>query len=132
MCLCLDSFPKEQTKITWTLSYMKSGRAAKWAEWIFYWEEKNPRYSKFLDWDEFWNEFRKDFCPAHSDVAAINKLESMTYYQKPQSINDYLDEFMELVAEAGYMDPKIVVVLSSIDKVLQVTYWLFRRGIASV
>ena len=77
---------------------------------IFYWEEKNPGYSKFLDWDEFQNEFRKDFCPAHSDVAAINKLESTTYYQKSRSINDYLDEFVELVAEAGYTDPKIVVV----------------------
>ena len=110
MRLCLDSFPEEQTKITWTLSYMKSGWAAKWAERIFYWEEKNPGYSKFLDWDEFRNEFRKDFCPAHSDVAAINKLESMTYYQKSWSIDDYLDEFVELVAEAGYMDLKIIVV----------------------
>ena len=110
MCLCPDSFPEEQTKITWTLSYMKSGWAAKWAERIFYWEEKNPGYSKFLDWDEFQNGFRKDFCPAHSNVAAINKLESTTYYQKSQSINDYLDEFVELVAEVGYTDPKIVVV----------------------
>ena len=110
MCLCPDSFPEEQTKITWTLSYMKSGRAAKWAEQIFHWEEKNPGYSKFLDWDEFRNEFQKDFCPAHSDVAAINKLESTTYYQKSWSIDDYLDEFVELVAEAGYTDPKIVVV----------------------
>ena len=110
MRLCPDSFPEEQTKITWALSYMKSGRAAKWAERVFYWEEKNPGYSKFLDWDEFRNEFRKDFCPAHSDVAAINKLESTTYYQKSRSLDDYLDEFVELVAEAGYTDPKVVVV----------------------
>ena len=40
ICLCLDSFPSEQTKITWALSYMKSGRALKWAEQIFQWEEK--------------------------------------------------------------------------------------------
>ena len=40
----------------------------------------------------------------------INKLESTTYYQKSQSLDDYLDEFMELVAEAGYTDPKIIVV----------------------
>ena len=110
MRLFPDSFPEEQTKITWTLSYMKSSQAAKWAEQIFYWEEKNPGYSKFLDWDEFRNEFRKDFCPAHSDIAAINKLESTTYYRKSRSIDDYLDEFVELVAEVGYMDPKIVVV----------------------
>ena len=41
---------------------------------------------------------------------AINKLESTTYYQKSQTVDDYLDEFMELVAEAGYTDPKVVVV----------------------
>ena len=110
MRLCPDSFPEEQTKITWALSYMKSGRAAKWAERIFYWEEKNPGYSKFLDWDKFQNKFQKDFCPAHSDVAAINKLESTTYYQKSWSVDDYLDEFVELVAEAGYTDLKIAVV----------------------
>ena len=33
--LCSDSFHSEQTKITWALSYLKSGRAAKWAEQIF-------------------------------------------------------------------------------------------------
>ena len=109
MRLCPDSFPEEQTKITWAL-YMKSGRAAKWAERVFHWEEKNSGYLKFLDWDEFRKEFRKDFCPAHSDVAAINKLESTMYYQKSRSVGDYLDKFVELIAEAGYIDPKIVVV----------------------
>ena len=79
--LCSDSFDSEQTKITWALSYMKSGRATKWAKQIFQWKEKNGGYPKFLDWEEFRKEFRKDFCPAHSDVAAINKLESTTYYQ---------------------------------------------------
>ena len=34
----------------------------------------------------------------------------MTYYQKSRSIDDYLNEFVELVAEAGYTDPKIIVV----------------------
>ena len=67
-------------------------------------------YGNVTDWDEFWKEFRKDFCPAHSDVAAINKLESTMYYQKSWSVDDYLDEFVELVAEAGYMDPKTTVV----------------------
>ena len=41
---------------------------------------------------------------------AINKLESTGYYQKSQSLDDYLDEFIELVAEAGYTDPKTTVV----------------------
>ena len=48
--------------------------------------------------------------PSSLQVAAINRLESTGYYQKSRSINDYLDEFVELVAEAGYTDPKTTVV----------------------
>ena len=92
------------------MSYMKSGRAAKWAARIFKWEEENGGYSKFFDWEEFRTEFRKDFCPAHSDAAAINTLESTVYYQKLRSVDDYLDEFLELVSEAGYTDPRTIVV----------------------
>ena len=55
-------------------------------------------------------EFWKDFCPAHSDTAAINTLESTSYYQKTQGVDDYLDEFLELVLEAGYTNPRTVVV----------------------
>ena len=89
---------------------MKSGRAAKWAAQIFKWEEENGGYSKFLDWDEFQTEFRKDFCPAHSDASAINTLESTSYYQKARSVDDYLDKFLELVSESGYTDPRTIVV----------------------
>lgn len=108
--LCSESFSDDQTKIIWALSYMKSGRAAKWAARIFKWEEENEGYAKFLDWDNFKSEFRKEFCPANSDAAAINKLESTTYYQKARSVDDYLDEFLDLIAEAGYTDPKTLVV----------------------
>ena len=89
---------------------MKSGWAAKWAEWIFQWEEKHGGYSKFLDWEEFCKEFQRDFCPAHSNVAAINKLESTGYYQKSQSADNYLDKFVELVVEAGYTNSKTTIV----------------------
>ena len=89
---------------------MKSERAAKWAARVFKWEEDNRGYLKFLDWDEFQTEFQKDFCLAHKDVAAINKLESTTYYQKTRLVDNYLDEFLDLIMEVGYMDPKISVV----------------------
>jgi hypothetical protein len=89
---------------------MKSGRAAKWAARIFKYEEDNVGCTKFLDWEEFRSEFRKEFCPANSDAVAINKLESTTYFQKTRSVDDYLDEFLDLIAESGYTDPKTLVV----------------------
>ena len=108
--LCPESFSDDHTKIIWALSYMKSGRAAKWAARVFKWEEDNVGVHKFLDWDDFKLEFRKEFCPANSDAAAINKLESTAYYQKARSVDDYLDEFLDLIAESGYEDPRTLVV----------------------
>ena len=121
MHLCLD------------MSYMKSSRAAKWAEQSFHWEEKNSGYLKFLDWDEFCREFQKNFFLAHSDVTAINKLESMTYYQKSWSVDDYLDKFVELVAEAGYTDPKTMVVKfrKGLDPQIQNTIAMMAYGCPS-
>ena len=57
ICLCPDLFLSEHVKITWALSYMKSGRVAKWAERIFLREEKHEGYPKVLDWEEFRKEF---------------------------------------------------------------------------
>ena len=85
---------------------MKSRWAAKWAACVLKWEEENAGDSRFLDWDNFKLEYHKKFCPANSEATTINKLESTTYYQRTQSVDDYLDEFLDLVAESGYMDPR--------------------------
>lgn len=108
--LCSDSFSDDQTKITWALSYMKSGRAALWSARIFRWEEDNPGVRKFLNWEEFRQTFKGEFCPAYSDQAAINRLETMSYFQNKRSVDAYLDEFQDLITEAGYTDPKTIVV----------------------
>lgn len=107
--LCSGSFSDDQAKIGWALSYMKSGRASKWAARIFNYEEVQGQ-PKFLDWSDFRSEFRKEFLPAHSDAAAINKLETTSYFQRTRSVDEYLDEFLDLIAEAGYSDPKTLVV----------------------
>ena len=77
------------------MSYMKYGRAQKWTARIFRWEQQpeNSTSNRFLDWEDFRDEFRKEFTPAHSDSLAINHLESTAYYQKGRSLDDYTDEF---------------------------------------
>ena len=91
---------------------MKSGHAQKWTAHIFRWEQqpKNSGADKFFNWEDFRNEFRKEFTPAHSDALAINRLESAAYYQKNRPLDDYIDEFQDLVSESGYSDPKTIVV----------------------
>jgi len=118
--LCPKEFNDEQTKIVWAMSYMKSGRAQKWTARVFRWEQlpENSTSDRFLDWDDFRREFKKEFTPAHVDSLAINRLESAAYYQKSRSLDDYVDEFQDLIADAGYTDPKTIVVK-------------FRRGLNS-
>lgn len=89
---------------------MKSGRAERWAVRVFQWEESHEGYPKFLDCDEFQKEFWNNFCLAHSNVVAINKLELVSYYQKARSVDDYLDEFIEPVTEVDNSDPKMVMI----------------------
>jgi len=118
--LCPKEFPDEQTKIVWAMSYMKTGRAQKWTARVFRWEQQpeNTDQTRFLDWYDFCDEFKKEFTPAHSDALAINCLESAAYYQKGRPLDDYIDEFQDLIADSGYSDPKTVVVK-------------FRRGLSA-
>ena len=44
----------------------------------------------------------------HADSLAI--LESMAYYQKGCSLDDYIDEFQDLITESGYTNQKTIVV----------------------
>lgn len=109
--LCPTEFPDDQAKIVWAMSYMKTGRAERWTARIFRWEQEpdNVGAAKFVDWEDFRQEFVKEFTPAHADIAALNKLESAAYYQKSRLLDDYIDEFRDLVTEARYADPKITV-----------------------
>lgn len=110
--LCPKEFTDEQHKILWAISYMKTGRAQKWADRHFRWEQQpeNRGANRFVDWEDFREEFRKEFIPEHEDALAINRLETSAYYQKGRSLDDYLDEFQDLITDAGYTDPKTVVV----------------------
>jgi len=112
ICLCLNSFMDKQAKIVWAMSYMKAGWAAKWSTCVFWWEEQleNVGYHKFIDGEDFQDEFKREVCPVYADSAAINRLESTANFQKSCSVDEYLDEFQDLFMEAGYSDPKAIVV----------------------
>ena len=64
----------------------------------------------FVDWDNFCSHFRTEFFPLHLDAVATNKLEGTTYFQGRRTVDDYLDNFHNLISESGYSDPKMIVV----------------------
>jgi len=64
----------------------------------------------FLDWLNFEDKFCKDFLPLNSEATAINTLETTTYFQGKRMVDDYLDQFQDLVYDSGYTDLKTIVV----------------------
>ena len=63
-----------------------------------------------MDWLDFEDEFRKDFLPLNSEATAVNTLETTAYFQGKRTVDDYLDQFRDLVYDSGYTDPKTIVV----------------------
>jgi len=80
ICLCPESFEDNLTKVVWAMSYMKAGRAGRWANHEFEHEAKSGQLH-FIDWVDFEEEFRKDFMPFNSKAAAVNVLETASYFQ---------------------------------------------------
>ena len=65
---------------------------------------------RFLNWNDFWDEFKKEFTPAQANSLALNRLETTAYYQRSRLLDDYMDEFLDLIADSGYTNPKTIVV----------------------
>ena len=96
----------------WAMTYMNQGRAQKWANRVYHWETipANVGNPHFVDWDDFRSRFRTEFFPLHSDAVATNKLEGTSYFQNRRTVDNYLDEFRDLISDSGYSDPKTIVV----------------------
>ena len=104
-----DQFRDEQTKIHWALSFTKSGRVALYAHWIL-WNKSLEVLLHFITWWDFKLDFSAEFCPKNEATAALTKLESTCYYQENKVVDDYIDEFLELINEAGYTDGLSIVI----------------------
>jgi Retrotransposon gag protein/Zinc knuckle len=106
--LCADQFRDEQAQVHWALSFMKSGRAALYANQILR-KETSDGHPAFFYWRDFEQDFTAKFCPKNEATSALTKLESTRYYQGRKAVDDYIDEFTELIEEAGYSDGLSIV-----------------------
>ena len=60
--------------------------------------------------DDFRSCFRTEFFPLHSDAVVTNTLEGTSYFQGRRTVDDYLDDFQDLISDSGYSDLKTIVV----------------------
>jgi hypothetical protein len=107
--LSLDDFADEQAQIHWALSYFKSGRAATFADRTLRAEAKagGPSYAT---WADFEAEFRATFCLENEATTSLMRLESERYFQGRRTVDQYVDEFSDLIDLSGYSDPLAIVI----------------------
>jgi hypothetical protein len=65
---------------------------------------------KFNTWDEFRSAFIAKFWPKNETGLALARLETEKYYQGKQSVDEYVDEFKELIEKAGYDQGLAIIV----------------------
>jgi hypothetical protein len=102
-------FPDETTMVHWAMSFMKGGRASSWSQRVLRKQMEEHRIL-YPTWDDFRTAFVADFCPKNETQMALAKLETNRYVQGKRSVDDYIDEFRELVEQAGYKEGLAIVV----------------------
>jgi len=107
--LALEQFHDEQEKILWALTFFKSGCATKWSKNAFR-QEADTSVFPIQTWRDFEQQFRVHFFPVNTEADAINALEGVSYHQGGRTVDNYLDNFLALVSDAGYTDPRMLVV----------------------
>jgi len=89
--------------------FFKDGHATKWSENVFH-QEADTSVFPILTWGDFEQQFRLHFFPVNAEVDMINTLEGTSYHQGGWMVDDYLDNFRTLGSDAGYTDPRTLVV----------------------
>jgi hypothetical protein len=106
--LSASEFADDQGKIHWVLSYMKSGRASTFADRVLRHEDKTMR-DRFPNWTAFQSAFTAAFCSENDATHALMRLEGSRYFQGRRTVDEYVDEFEELIDQAGYTDDLAIV-----------------------
>jgi hypothetical protein len=91
------------------MSFMKTRRASRWAQCKL--EHEAAKGSLlFTDWLDFEDEFHQDFTPLNAEATVVNILEGNLYFQGRWLVDDYFDQFRDLIYDSSYTDPKTIVV----------------------
>ena len=110
MSICKAEFKNDEIRINWMLSYMSLGRAAKFSARVLR-HLANTGSPMFADLRSFMENFVANFCPVDEEMTAALTLNDDTYYQGKRSVDEYVDEFTDLLEEAGMTDGLQVVIM---------------------
>jgi len=106
--LAPHQFESEKAKVAWAYSYMRAGRAALFVDRVLRYEArtKKPQYPT---WVSFRAAFVEEFFPKNERQRALTRLETSAYHQNRRSMDEYINEFHDLIDLAGYTEGLAIV-----------------------
>jgi len=106
--LAPTQFADDQARIYWVLSFMKGDRAAHFTDRTMRLTQQTGSLP-WATWADFRLEFICDFCLKNEVQTAHTDLETSKYHQGSRSVDEYVDEFRELVDRAEYTEGANIV-----------------------
>ena len=124
-----DLFLNDQSWIHQVLFFFKLDRAAHFTNKVL-WSESKGKGHYFRNWEAFKKMFLDQFCPKNEQLMALTKLEGTSRYQAKDPVDNYIDQFQELIDLAEYNDDKTIVIKfqCGLDPALQNQVALFGDG----
>jgi hypothetical protein len=107
--LCLEEFTNNIQQICWVLTFMKKDHAAIFADRTI-WSENWTGLPHFQTWELFYTTYILLFCPVNESTMVLIKLEMEEYHQNKCDVDEYVDDFEELIDLSGYTDPLTIVI----------------------
>jgi hypothetical protein len=99
MALTPHQFTNNNAKIMWAFSFMKSGCAVQFVDRHMR-SYQNVGSISYEMWGEFIEEFVADFCLKNKVQTSRTELETSRFFQGGRTINEYVNDFKELVNQA--------------------------------
>jgi hypothetical protein len=101
-------FVNNNAKIMWAFSFIKSGCATQFVDQHIR-SYQNMGSISYETWGEFVEDFMVDFCPKNKVQTSRTELETSRFFQNGRTINEYVDDFKELVDCAQYFEGAHIV-----------------------
>jgi len=100
-----SEFPDEDAKIYWILSYMQTGSAKTWHDYVVALMYKGQQ--SFSTSDKLLKEIDRKF--GDTDKRTMQLLKIRTIQQGDRSVDEYVQEFEKAALEAGYERYPLIV-----------------------